>query len=116
MLFRPDPGGAAVRGAVPEALGPELEHQPEQRVIRAAMAPPGIGHLEDRVTKDRIAPLLVDPPGWSHHWRKCGPMLQAELTSRWSMSPACDNCSGRALDAGPYPTNPELTDRACTSW
>jgi hypothetical protein len=26
------------------------------------------------------APPLVDAPGWSHHWRKGGPMLLAELT------------------------------------
>ena len=24
------------------------------------------------------------PPGWSHYWRKGGPMLVAELSSRWS--------------------------------
>ena len=29
-------------------------------------------------------PPLVDPPGWSHDWRKGGPMLLAELTPRWS--------------------------------
>jgi hypothetical protein len=26
----------------------------------------------------------VDAPGWSHYWRKGGPMLLAKLTSRWS--------------------------------
>ena len=29
------------------------------------------------------APLLVDP-GWSHYWRRDGPMPLANLTSRWS--------------------------------
>ena len=29
-------------------------------------------------------PSLVDAPGWSHYWRKGGPMLLAKLTSRWS--------------------------------
>jgi hypothetical protein len=26
---------------------------------------------------------LTDP-GWSHHWRKGGPITLAELTSKWS--------------------------------
>lgn len=55
MLFAVIQVGAAARVAVAEALGLELEHHLEQRVMRAAMAPPGIGHLEDRATMDRIA-------------------------------------------------------------
>ena len=35
-------------------------------------------------TPTSAASLLVDAQGWSHHWRKGGPMLLAELTSRWS--------------------------------
>ena len=30
------------------------------------------------------APLLMGPRGWSHYWRKGGPMLLAELSSKWS--------------------------------
>lgn len=29
-------------------------------------------------------PALVEPRGWSHNWRKGGPILVAEVSSRWS--------------------------------
>ena len=46
--------------------------------------PPPLTSLVDLVaSRPTAAPALLDP-GWSHHWRKGGPMLLAELTSRWS--------------------------------
>ena len=49
-------------------------------------------------------PALVDPGGWSHYWRKGGPMQLAELTSKWSHPAGGRHRRGHCSGAGRRPS------------
>jgi hypothetical protein len=64
---------AELVGALEHSNVPERHRRPSWTAGQKATSPPA------------AVPLLVDP-GWSHHWRKGGPMLLAELTWQWSQA------------------------------